>query len=130
MLAPESPAQRLVARLAQQHGKGKALTILAHKLARAVYHMLRREQAFEAAKFFAPAARGERAVRPAIAGGAGGEGHDAARSGPTRHDREGGRYVDPPEISRRGSGPRVHERDGASTTQPAGCVAERREVET
>jgi transposase len=31
-------AQRYGARLAHKHGKGKALTILAHKLARAVYH--------------------------------------------------------------------------------------------
>ena len=45
-------AQRYVARLAQQHGKAKALTILAHKLARAVYHMLYREQAFDATRFF------------------------------------------------------------------------------
>ncbi len=45
-------AQRYVARLAQQHGKPKALTILAHKLARAVYHMLHREQAFDATRFF------------------------------------------------------------------------------
>lgn len=45
-------AQRYVARLAQQHGKPKALTILAHKLARAVYHMRRREQAFDATRFF------------------------------------------------------------------------------
>jgi hypothetical protein len=45
-------AQRYVARLAQQHGKPKALTILAHKLARAVYYMLHRQQAFEATRFF------------------------------------------------------------------------------
>jgi hypothetical protein len=45
-------AQRYVARLAQQHGKPKALTILAHKLARAVYYMRHRQQAFEAARFF------------------------------------------------------------------------------
>jgi transposase len=45
-------AQRYVARLAQLHGKPKALTILAHKLARAVYHMLAREHAFDATKFF------------------------------------------------------------------------------
>ena len=61
-------AQRYVARLAQKHGKGKALTILAHKLARAVYHMLRREQAFEAAKFFSPATRTQRPVGPEIDG--------------------------------------------------------------
>ena len=40
-------------RLVQQHGKPKALTILAHKLGRAVYHMLRREQAFDLQKFCA-----------------------------------------------------------------------------
>ena len=59
-------AQRYVARLAHLHGKGKALTILAHKLARAVYYMLRRGQAFEATKFFplpAAAANSPRAPR-------------------------------------------------------------------
>jgi transposase len=45
-------AQRYVARLANKHGKPKALTILAHKLARAVYYMLRRGQAFDATRFF------------------------------------------------------------------------------
>ena len=32
-------------------GKGKALTIFAHKLARAVYSMLRRDTAFDLQKF-------------------------------------------------------------------------------
>ena len=32
--------QKYLARLEKKHGKGKALTILAHKLARAVYYML------------------------------------------------------------------------------------------
>ena len=32
------------AKLEHQHGKGKALTVLAHKLARAVYYMLARKQ--------------------------------------------------------------------------------------
>jgi transposase len=45
-------AQRYVARLANKHGKAKALTILAHKLARAVYYMLRRAHAFDPNKFF------------------------------------------------------------------------------
>ena len=40
-------AQKLLARLEQKHGKGKALTILAHKLARAVYYMLKRQTAFD-----------------------------------------------------------------------------------
>ncbi len=44
-------AQKLLARLEQKHGKGKALTILAHKLARAVYDMLKRQTAFDLHQF-------------------------------------------------------------------------------
>jgi transposase len=44
--------QKYLARLAKKHGKGKALTVLAHKLARAVYYMLRRDTAFDLDKFF------------------------------------------------------------------------------
>jgi transposase len=44
-------AQKYLTRLEKQHGKGKALTILAHKLARAVYYMLKRETAFDMHKF-------------------------------------------------------------------------------
>jgi transposase len=40
-------AQKLLSRLEQKHSKGKALTILAHKLARAVYYMLKRQTAFD-----------------------------------------------------------------------------------
>jgi transposase len=43
--------QKYLARLAKKHGKGKALTVLAHKLARAVYYMLRRDTAFDLNKF-------------------------------------------------------------------------------
>jgi transposase len=43
--------QKYLARLEKKHGKGKALTILAHKLARAVYYMLKREAAFDIATF-------------------------------------------------------------------------------
>jgi transposase len=43
--------QKYLARLTKQHGKGKALTVLAHKLARAVYDMLKRETAFDLDKF-------------------------------------------------------------------------------
>jgi transposase len=39
--------QQLLARLTKKHGKGKALTVLAHKLARAVYDMLKRGTAFD-----------------------------------------------------------------------------------
>ena len=45
-------AQKHLARLEKKHGKGKALTVLAHKLARAVYHMLQRQVAFDKEKFF------------------------------------------------------------------------------
>jgi len=58
-------AQRYVARLAQQHGKPKALTILAHKLARAVYYMLHRQQAFEATRFFSLTAAASPEPNPA-----------------------------------------------------------------
>jgi transposase len=39
--------QKYMARLEKKHHKGKALTILAHKLARAVYYMLKRQTAFD-----------------------------------------------------------------------------------
>jgi transposase len=44
--------QKYLARLEKKHGKGKALTVLAHKLARAVYYMLIRDTAFDLDKFF------------------------------------------------------------------------------
>ncbi len=44
----DNPAvQKLLTRLEKKHSKGKALTILAHKLARAVYYMLKRQTAFD-----------------------------------------------------------------------------------
>jgi transposase len=43
--------QKYLARLEKKHGKGKALTVLAHKLARAVYSMLQREVVFDLAPF-------------------------------------------------------------------------------
>jgi len=44
-------AQKYLARLEPKHGKGKALTVLAHKLARAVYYMLKRDTVFDMQKF-------------------------------------------------------------------------------
>jgi transposase len=44
--------QKYLTRLEKKHGKGKALTVLAHKLARAIYYMLKRETAFDLDKFF------------------------------------------------------------------------------
>jgi len=45
--------QKLVKRLEKQHGKGKALSILAHKIGRAVYYMLVRGTMFSMDKFLA-----------------------------------------------------------------------------
>jgi transposase len=39
--------QKLLSHLENKHGKGKALSILAHKLGRAVYYMLKRHTAFD-----------------------------------------------------------------------------------
>ena len=48
----DNPAgQKFLARVEKKHAKGKALTILAHKLARAVYYMLKRKVAFDMKKF-------------------------------------------------------------------------------
>jgi transposase len=44
--------QKYLARLEKKHSKGKALTVLAHKLARAVYYMLQRHTAFDLPTFF------------------------------------------------------------------------------
>jgi transposase len=43
--------QRYVDKLTSKHGKAKALSILAHKLGRAVYYMLQRDKAFDMKKF-------------------------------------------------------------------------------
>jgi transposase len=45
-------AQQYLARLEKKHDKGKALTVLAHTLARAVYDMLKRHVAFDKKQFF------------------------------------------------------------------------------
>jgi len=43
--------QKYLARLEKKHGKAKALSLLAHRLARAVYSMLKREEAFDRSTF-------------------------------------------------------------------------------
>src|SRR3990172_6108138 len=45
--------KKLLARLEKRFGKGKALSILAHKLGRTVYFMLRRGKAFDPTRFLA-----------------------------------------------------------------------------
>jgi transposase len=51
-LRESDQAKRFVARLEKKRGKGKALGILAAKLGRAVYWMLRRQQAFDVKRFW------------------------------------------------------------------------------
>jgi hypothetical protein len=46
-------AKRFVARKTKKHNKPKAMSVLAAKLGRAVYWMLRRKTAFDVNKFFA-----------------------------------------------------------------------------
>jgi transposase len=41
------------AKLERKHGKGKALTVLAHKLARAVYYIWKKDTVFDQEKFLA-----------------------------------------------------------------------------
>lgn len=50
-LRQNHPGKDYFAKLAHNHGNAKALTVLAHKLARAVYYMLTREQAFDLQRF-------------------------------------------------------------------------------
>jgi len=45
--------KKLIARIEKRHGKGKALSILAHKIGRAVFYMLSRETVFSMEKFLA-----------------------------------------------------------------------------
>jgi hypothetical protein len=46
-------AKHFVAKLTKKHGKGKAISILAHKLGRAIYTILRRKDSFDEKYFFA-----------------------------------------------------------------------------
>ena len=45
-------AKRYVAKMARKHGKGKAMSILSHKLGRAVYAILRKSDSFNENYFF------------------------------------------------------------------------------
>jgi len=50
-LRQRQPGKEYFAKWEHKHGKAKALTVLAHKLGRAVYYMLTREQAFDLNRF-------------------------------------------------------------------------------
>ena len=57
-LRDNPPGQKFLARLEKKHSKGKASTILAHQLSRAVYDMLKRKTAFHMHKFLNSEGRG------------------------------------------------------------------------
>jgi transposase len=50
-LRQSQPGKEYFAKLEHKHGKAKALTVLAHKLGRAVYYMFTREHAFDLNRF-------------------------------------------------------------------------------
>ena len=52
-LKGNEPARQYLQKIASKHGKGKALSILAHKLGRAVYYMLKNREGFNLNKFLA-----------------------------------------------------------------------------
>jgi transposase len=52
-LRHNQPGKAYFTKLEHKHGKAKALTVLAQKLARAVYYLLSREQAFDLKRFVA-----------------------------------------------------------------------------
>lgn len=50
-LVDNLPGQKYYARLEKKYGPGKALTVLTHKLARAVYYLLKRQTTFDMDRF-------------------------------------------------------------------------------
>jgi hypothetical protein len=51
MLRESPDIKKYKAKLQREHGKAKALSILAHKIGRAVYYMLKRKEVFNIKKF-------------------------------------------------------------------------------
>ncbi len=62
-LRKNDEGKKYYARLERKHGKGKALTVLAHKIARAVYYIWKKDKVFDQQKFLAAYAT-PRAVSP------------------------------------------------------------------
>jgi len=52
LLRNNPSAQKLHSRLVARFGKAKALSVLAHKLGRAIFHMQKRQQPFDAERFY------------------------------------------------------------------------------
>jgi hypothetical protein len=51
LLAPCARGKKLLGEIEKKHGKGKALSILAHKIGRAVFYMLSRGTVFSMDRF-------------------------------------------------------------------------------
>lgn len=51
MLREKSAARSFVAKLEKKHGKAKAISILAARLGRTVYWMLKRKESFDETRF-------------------------------------------------------------------------------
>lgn len=52
LMRESQQAKDYVAKMAEKHGKGKAMSILAHKLGRAIYFIIKRKDAFDIKYFF------------------------------------------------------------------------------
>ena len=52
MLRLNPPAQLLHSRLVKRFGRAKALSVLAHKIGRAVFYMQKRKVPFDAKRFY------------------------------------------------------------------------------
>ena len=50
-LKSNEPGKKYLQKMTNKHGKGKALSILAHKLGRAVYYVLKNKEAFDQNRF-------------------------------------------------------------------------------
>jgi transposase len=64
----DEQAKRFLARKSAKHGKGKALGILAARLGRAVYALLRQQRAFDGKRFWGGKGSGQTAAGQAAAG--------------------------------------------------------------
>jgi transposase len=66
MLRVNERARRWKQRYQQKRGQGKAMSVLAAKLGRAVYHMLRKREAFDEDRFWNSGRQAEKPVAPRV----------------------------------------------------------------
>ncbi len=88
------PGKELLARLEKRHGKGKALSILAHKLGRAAYYMLLRGKAFEIERFVATVNL-EWVREPVVQREPHGSSSNETASSPCAYEREKASVIEP-----------------------------------